>query len=165
MGSSTPIGLSAPSRSALAPATSTDRAVTTVLSSSPLHIVLYSNDVFVDVGDSNRVRTTRDETYAINGQVSSHKGEMVCSTGGAHLSGSGLRFTSCGETITQVMTIKGRKGLIVANTCGNLEGDSGGPFYKAHKAYGILDEVAPGSCLIAYEPIGTALHGLGMGLR
>jgi len=126
---------------------------------------LVDNNVFVDVYNENGVmKTTRNETYAIGAQSTSRKGQTVCATGGRHLDRRGYSFTTCGRVMGTGKSIGLERGETATNMCGVVQGDSGGPVYKNHRAYGLIASTVLGRCLAVYQDIGPALSAMKMRL-
>jgi Trypsin len=86
--------------------------------------------VLVEASDD----TTRDESYVISAVRGSTVGQRICKTGYAGSTDCGT-VTRLGVTVNYSGTIV--HGLGEANFC-VIPGDSGGPVYASHNAYGLV---------------------------
>lgn len=84
--------------------------------------------VFVTKSKTGSPSTRRDTTYRIRDVKFSAKGNIVCvsgATNGSH----------CGEVVNHDAT---KQHYVELKMCGVTKGDSGGPVFKHHTAYGIM---------------------------
>lgn len=110
--------------------------------------------------------TTFDPTYAIHTTAFSSVGQMICRTGQS-------TGTECGEVTALGADFTGSVGgssftthnLGELDVCGAQSGDSGGPMYKVHRAFGIFSgvmSVGPAFCHEYYQGVRAAENIMGV---
>jgi hypothetical protein len=106
--------------------------------------------------------TTYDPTYAIHTTAFSSVGQMICRTGQT-------TGTECGE-VTDLGADFTAGGFTTHNlgevdVCGSQGGDSGGPMYKIHRAYGLHNgtmSFGPAFCHEYYQGVRGAENIMGV---
>jgi hypothetical protein len=110
--------------------------------------------------------TTYDPTYAIHATAFSSVGQMICRTGQTtgtecgEVTDLGADFTGSGNGGTYTTHNLGE-----VDVCGSQGGDSGGPMYKIHRAYGIHTasmSVGPAFCHEYYQGVRGAENVMGV---
>jgi hypothetical protein len=108
--------------------------------------------------------TTYNPNYTIKATSLSSIGQVLCRTGGT-------TGTECGEVSDlgadesadgpDGKTYKTRH-MGEIDVCGSQSGDSGGPFYKTHRAYGIFSSrhIHPFTCYEAYQGVRGAENAM-----
>ncbi|MDH5327095.1 MAG: S1 family peptidase [Gammaproteobacteria bacterium] len=81
--------------------------------------------------------TTVNEEYEINSEGSSFIGMRICTTGAVYGNSNCGEVTKLGVTVNYVTEGVIVKNLGQANYCA-VKGDSGGPLYASHTAYGLI---------------------------
>lgn len=107
---------------------------------------------WVQVTDSDD--TVENDEYTISSEASSSIGTRVCITGGNY------GATDCGEVTELNVTVTYTDGTTLkkmgkANYCA-IGGDSGGPVYASHKAFGIHSGGSSAGCTSFYQGIKSA---------
>jgi len=113
--------------------------------------------------------TTYDPTYAIHSTAFSSIGQMICRTGQT-------TGTECGEVTDLGADFTGSAGgspsytthnLGEVDICGAQGGDSGGPMYKVHRAFGLFNasmSFGPAFCHEYYQGVRGAENAMGVGV-
>jgi hypothetical protein len=137
-----------------------DQGLVSISDNSFWHARLRPN---VFVRDSRTGSTHRDETYYIRKVGLSDEGRIVCQTGSTSGSSCG-RITDLDRTLHKGGTIfhigsDRVQHLGEMENCRTAEGDSGGPVYRDHVAYGLLVGTGEG-CATFYQGIVGAQNNL-----
>jgi hypothetical protein len=110
--------------------------------------------------------TTYDPNYTIHATAFSSVGQMICRTGQT-------TGTECGEVTALGANFTGSlngtsyttHNLGEVDVCGAQGGDSGGPFYKVHRAFGMLSgamSFGPAFCHEYYQGVRGAENLMGV---
>jgi streptogrisin C len=111
--------------------------------------------VVVKSSSNTAADTTYNPNYLIKATSWSSIGQVLCRTGQT-------TGTECGEVsdlgADESSTGPDGKAYTFHNmgeidVCGSQDGDSGGPLYKTHRAYGIVSSMGSGSCFEAYQGV------------
>ncbi len=101
---------------------------------------------------NNSLNTTRDTAYYISRAGTPIQGARVCKSGA-------FGGTSCGLVTASSVVVPYPEGtvngLVEADYC-SQPGDSGGPIYSGHVAYGLVSGGVDGVCDSFFEPISRA---------